>query len=160
MYKIGLGYDSHQLVLNRKLILGGIEIPFEKGLSGHSDADVLIHAIIDAIIGALNIGSIGELFPNTDLKYKDINSGILLTEIKEILSEKKYEIVNLDSNLILENPKLNPFIPSIKKKLAEILAISAEQISVKAKTNEKMGFEGEGLGISAQCIVLLKKENN
>jgi len=156
MQRIGLGYDSHRLVNGRPLILGGVTIPFEKGLKGHSDADCLIHAIIDAFLGALALGSIGDFFPDTDAKYKDISSLLLLQEIKAILQEKGTKIVNIDSVIILERPKLASYVPLIRETLAQALGIELDQISIKAKTNEKMGFEGAEEGISARVVVLVE----
>jgi 2-C-methyl-D-erythritol 2,4-cyclodiphosphate synthase len=157
MMKIGIGYDAHKLTNNRKLILGGVEIPYEKGLLGHSDADVLIHAIMDAILGALNLGSIGDLFPDTDSQYKDIASTILLAKVADLIQKQGYKLVNLDSVIVAEEPKLKPYIEEIKTNLAKFLKSAPEQISVKATTTEKMGFEGRKEGISAQSVVLLQK---
>lgn len=157
MYRIGLGYDIHKLEEKRKLILGGIEIPFEKGLYGHSDADVLIHSIIDAMLGALALGDIGTYFPDTDDKYKDISSIILLKEVDKLIHEKKYKINNIDCNIIAQKPKLRPYIDLIKKSLSEVLKIDADLISIKAKTNEKMDSVGELKAIEAHSIVMLIK---
>ena len=157
MYRIGLGYDIHKLEEKRKLILGGIEIPFEKGLYGHSDADVLIHSIIDAMLGALALGDIGTHFPDTDDKYKDISSIILLKEVDKLIHEKKYKINNIDCNIIAQKPKLRPYIDLIKKSLSEVLKIDADLISIKAKTNEKMDSVGELKAIEAHSIVMLIK---
>ncbi|MFA5878772.1 MAG: 2-C-methyl-D-erythritol 2,4-cyclodiphosphate synthase [Candidatus Margulisiibacteriota bacterium] len=154
--RIGLGYDSHQLVMKRPLILGGVEIPFEKGLLGHSDADCLIHAIIDALLGALALGSIGDFFPDTDAQYKNISSLTLLKEVQKLLEQKKAKIMNIDSVLILERPKMAPFISQIRENLAQALQINFDQIFVKAKTNEKMGFEGTEQGISARAVALIE----
>ena len=155
-YRIGTGYDIHKLTENRKLILGGIEIPFEKGLLGHSDADVLIHAIIDALLGALGLDDIGTLFPDTDDKYKDISSVILLKEVYKIVKSKGYKINNLDSNVIAQAPKLRPYIEKIRNNLSDIL--ETENISVKAKTNEKMDAVGELKAIEANAVVMLYLE--
>ncbi|MCP4049902.1 MAG: 2-C-methyl-D-erythritol 2,4-cyclodiphosphate synthase [bacterium] len=153
--RIGIGYDAHRLVENRKLILGGIEIPYIKGLLGHSDADVLTHAVIDALLGAINYGSIGDLFPDTDAKYKNISSLVLLEKVVEMLEDRQYSIINIDSVIIAQEPKLKPYIYAIRKSLADSLKISESQVSVKATTTEKMGFEGRKEGISTQSIVLL-----
>lgn len=155
-YRVGTGYDIHKLTENRKLILGGIEIPFEKGLLGHSDADVLIHAIIDALLGALGLDDIGTLFPDTDDKYKDISSVILLKEVYNLVKSKGYKINNLDSNVITQAPKLRPYIEKIRNNLSDIL--ETENISVKAKTNEKMDAVGELRAIEANAVVMLYLE--
>lgn len=157
MYRIGLGYDIHKLTSDRKLILGGIEIPYEKGLLGHSDADVLTHAIIDAMLGALALSDIGTHFPDTSNEFKDISSMILLTKTKELITEKGYEINNIDSNIIAQAPKLMPYIPQIRAKLAEVLTINEDLISIKAKTNEQMDSVGQKQAIIANAIVMLKK---
>ena len=152
-YRVGIGYDIHKLVEGRKLILGGIEIPFEKGLLGHSDADVLIHAIIDAMLGALGLDDIGTLFPDTDTKYKDISSVILLKEVYNLIKTKGYKINNIDSNVIAQAPKLRPYIEKIRNNLSKIL--ECENVSVKAKTNEKMDAVGEMKAIEANAVVML-----
>lgn len=157
-YRVGIGYDIHRLEDNRELIIGGIKIPYEKGLYGHSDADVLIHAIIDALLGALSLQDIGTLFPDTDPKYKGADSTVLLKNVCNIVSEKGYKIGNIDSNIIAQAPKMMPFIPDMKKQLAEVTGINSEQISVKAKTNEKMDAVGEKKAIEANATVLLYKE--
>ncbi len=156
-FRIGIGYDIHKLVENRDLILGGIKIPYEKGLLGHSDADVLIHAIIDALLGALNLQDIGTLFPDTDPKYKGADSTLLLKSVIELVSEKGYKIGNIDSNIIAQAPKMMPHIPAIKQKLSEIMKIDADLISVKAKTKEKLDAVGEKLAIETNAVVLLYK---
>mgnify|MGYP002672073034 FL=1 len=157
MFKIGLGYDIHRLVEDRDLIIGGIKIPYEKGLLGHSDADVLIHAIIDALLGAANLADIGTLFPDTDPKYKDANSVILLKNVIELVKEKGYKINNIDSNIIAQAPKMMPHIPEMKKVLANAMDIDIESISIKAKTKEKLDSVGEKLAIEANAAVLLEK---
>ena len=156
--RIGYGYDSHVFAENRKLILAGIEIPYELGLKGHSDADVVIHAIIDSIFGALALGDIGSHFPDNDNKYKDISSVVLLEETVSIMKEKKYSIGNIDVTIILEKPKLRNYIDSMREKLSKILSTSIENISIKAKTNEKMDAVGKGEGIAVHCICLLNKK--
>lgn len=153
--RIGIGYDSHRLVPDRKLILGGTEIPFEKGLAGHSDADVLSHAIIDAIIGALGEGDIGRHFPDTDSKWKDASSIMLLESIIKMAANKGFSIEWVDAVVILEKPKLLPHIASIKTNIARA-GIPADCINIKAKTNEGMGFTGRGEGIAAQAVCTLK----
>ena len=157
MYRIGSGYDIHRLTEGRDLIIGGVKIPYEKGLYGHSDADVLIHAIIDAMLGALALSDIGTLFPDTDPKFKGADSKVLLKNVFELIQEKGYEIVNLDSNIIAQKPKMMPYIPEMKRVLGEILHLDGETVSVKAKTNEKMDAVGEGMAIEAFASVLLKK---
>jgi len=152
--RIGIGYDVHQLVENRKLILGGVEILFEKGLEGHSDADVLIHSIIDAILGALAEGDIGQLFPDTDETYKDINSRILLKEVKKILDNSGYKIGNLDTTICAQEPKLQKYILQMRKKIASDLNTDISNISIKATTEENLGISGKG--ISAIAVVLLR----
>ena len=157
MYRIGLGYDIHKLTEGRDLIIGGVKITHEKGLLGHSDADVLIHAIIDAMLGALALADIGTLFPDTDELYKDADSTKLLMDVYNLIKEKKYVIENLDSNIIAQKPKMMPYIPKMKEVLCEILAIDPARISIKAKTNEKMDAVGKELAIEAHAVVLLKK---
>ncbi len=155
MFRIGYGYDVHRLVENRKLILGGVEIPCEKGLLGHSDADVLIHSIIDAILGALALGDIGKLFPDNDDKYKNIDSTILLKEVYNIMKSKGYKILNLDATIIAEKPKLSSFIIKIRQKIADLLKTEIENISIKATTEEGLGLKGEG--IAATTVLILTK---
>lgn len=157
LVRVGIGYDVHKLTENRKLILGGIEIPYEKGLMGHSDADVLIHAIMDALLGAAAKGDIGKNFPDNDEKYKDISSMILLKRVKDILNEDGYTVVNIDSTIVAQRPKLASYIDSMRKNIAEVLEIEIEQINIKATTEEGLGFTGEGKGISAYAICMLKK---
>lgn len=157
MYRIGLGYDIHKLTEGRNLIIGGVKITHEKGLLGHSDADVLIHAIIDAMLGALALADIGTLFPDTDELYKDADSTILLRDVYQLIKDKKYAIENIDSNIIAQQPKMMPYIPKMKEVLCQILSIEPERISIKAKTNEKMDAVGQELAIEAHAVVLLKK---
>lgn len=156
--KIGFGFDVHSLVEGRKLILGGVEIPSDKGLEGHSDADVLLHAISDALLGALALGDIGQHFPNTDSRWKNVDSSIILKHCYEMVKSKGYSISNIDSMLALESPKISPFIEQIKNKVAEVLEITPSQISVKATTTEKLGFVGRAEGAVAMATVLLIKE--
>ena len=155
--RIGLGYDVHKLVENRKLILGGVEFQYEKGLLGHSDADVLVHAIMDAILGALNLPDIGNLFPDTDDEYKDIYSIKLLDRVVKLMEEKSYKIGNLDKVIICEMPKISPKREEIQKKLAKHLKTDIENVSIKASTSEKLSFTGRGEGIEARAVVLLEK---
>ncbi len=157
MYKIGLGYDIHTLCEGRDLIIGGVKITHEKGLMGHSDADVLIHAIIDAMLGALALSDIGTIFPDTDAKYKNIDSTILLRHVNEKIMENGYEIVNIDSNIIAQEPKMMPYIPKMREAVNKVLKIGLQNISIKAKTNEKMDAVGQKLAIEAHAVVLLKK---
>ena len=155
--RIGLGYDVHKLVEGRPLIMGGVNIPYEKGLLGHSDADVLIHAIMDAMLGALALGDIGKHFPDTDEKYKGSDSMKLLQCVNDLINEKGYEISNIDSIIIAQSPKMAPHIENMRQNIANDLNTDIENISVKATTEEGLGFTGAKEGISAQSICLLKK---
>jgi len=156
--RIGQGYDVHKLAKGKSLILGGIEIKHTKGTIAHSDGDVLIHAIIDSILGAANLGDIGKLFPDTESKYKNIDSKILLTETVNILGKNGYEIENIDSTIILQKPKIASYIPKMKDTLANVLGIETNKISIKATTTEGLGFEGREEGVSAQAICLISKK--
>ena len=153
--RIGQGYDVHRLVGERRLILGGVEIPYEKGLLGHSDADVLVHAVIDALLGAAALGDIGQHFPDTDPAYKGISSIELLRRVGELLDEKGYVIENIDATIIAQKPKLAPYRPQMAANMAEALHLDAGRVSVKATTEEGLGFTGTGEGISSQAITLL-----
>lgn len=153
--RIGQGYDVHRLVEGRKLIIGGVDIPYEKGLLGHSDADVLLHAVMDALLGAAALGDIGQHFPDSDERYKGISSIALLKEVGKILQENGYMIENIDSSVIAQRPKLLPYRPQMAENIAAALGIEKEQVSVKATTEEGLGFTGTGEGISAQAIALL-----
>ena len=153
--RIGQGYDEHRLVEGRKLIIGGVDIPYEKGLLGHSDADVLLHAVMDALLGAAALGDIGQHFPDSDERYKGISSIALLKEVGKILQENGYMIENIDSTVIAQRPKLLPYRPQMAENIAAALGIEKEQVSVKATTEEGLGFTGTGEGISAQAIALL-----
>lgn len=157
MLRIGNGYDVHKLVEGRKLVLGGIEIPHTKGVLGHSDGDVLIHAIMDAMLGALALGDIGQHFPDTDMKYKNIDSSILLTKVTNLIKRKGYSIVNLDSIIVLQKPKVKPYIEDMRAKIASILQVEIDRVSVKATTEEKLGFTGDESGVKSYCVVLLEK---
>lgn len=157
MFRIGQGYDVHRLTENRKLIIGGVEIPYEKGLLGHSDADVLLHAVSDAILGAAALGDIGCLFPDNDMKFKDADSLLLLKEVVRVLNENGYCIVNIDSTVIAQMPKMKPHIPLMRKNIASACGIDESFVSVKATTEEGMGFTGSGDGISAQAICMIKR---
>lgn len=153
--RIGIGYDSHRLSEGRKLVIGGVDIPFEKGLQGHSDADVLCHAIIDAILGALGEGDIGRHFPDTDKKWKDASSIDLLSDITAFMKQKGFEILWIDSTVITERPKLSPYLEKMKENISKA-GVPPDAVNIKAKTNEGMGFIGKGEGIAAQAACLLK----
>lgn len=157
MFRIGQGFDVHQLVENRPLIIGGIEMDYPLGLLGHSDADVLLHTIADAALGAIAEGDIGKHFPDTDPAFKDADSAKLLTHVFEIVKEKGYKLGNLDCTIIAQKPKMAPYIPQIRKRIAELLEAEVDQINVKATTTEKLGFTGRGEGIAAQAVILLIK---
>ena len=158
-YRIGLGYDIHRLVEGRELIIGGVKITHEKGLLGHSDADVLVHAIIDGLLGALALDDIGTLFPDTDPKYKDADSVVLLKKVYEKVKSCGYRINNIDSNIIAQSPKMMPYIPKMKEILSEVLGIKYGDISIKAKTKEKLDAVGESRAIEANAAILLKFVN-
>ncbi len=155
--RIGIGYDVHKLVSGRPLILGGVNIPFELGLIGHSDADVLVHALMDAMLGALSLGDIGKYFPDDALKYKDADSMKLLNEVNDIIKAKNFEIVNIDSIIIAQKPKLKNYIPEMILNISNILDINIDQVSVKATTEEYLGFTGNLEGIKSQVVVLLEE---
>lgn len=157
MIRIGQGFDVHRLVEGRPLIIGGVEIPYEKGLLGHSDADVLLHTITDACLGAIGEGDIGRHFPDTDPKYKDADSAQLLTSVWELVKNKGYKLGNLDCTIMVEKPKMAPYIQEIRKRISELLDAKEEQINVKATTTEKLGFTGRGEGIASLAVVLLTK---
>lgn len=156
MYRIGEGYDVHKLVEGRKLILGGVNVPFDKGLLGHSDADVLTHAIMDALLGALSLGDIGKYFPDNDANYKNADSIVLLKEVKKMIDKKSASISNIDATIICEKPKLSTYIDDMRKNISDALNINIDKVSVKATTEEGLGFTGEGLGIKAKAITLLE----
>lgn len=156
--RIGMGYDVHRLTENRKLILGGVEIPYEKGLLGHSDADVLLHAIMDALLGAAALGDIGKHFPDTDPAYKGISSILLLEHVGRLLEAEGIKIGNIDATVIAQRPKLAPYIMNMRENIAKALNIDIQQINVKATTEEGLGFTGEGLGIASNAICLVEKE--
>lgn len=158
MFRIGHGYDVHRLTEGRKLILGGVDIPHEKGLLGHSDADVLVHAVMDSMLGALALGDIGKLFPDTDNRYRGADSMKLLSEVCRVIDEKGYTIGNIDAAVIAQAPKLAPYIVKMRENIAEVCGCELSRISVKATTEEKLGFTGEKLGISAHAVVLLMKK--
>lgn len=158
-FRTGIGFDVHAFSEGRKLIIGGIEIPFEKGLEGHSDADVLLHAICDAMLGALALGDIGIHFPNTDSKWKDADSSMLLNHVNNLVNEIGYELGNLDCVLAMEKPKISPYLVQITKKLSSILRVDVDQISIKATTTEKLGFIGRTEGVASFATVLLVKKD-
>ena len=154
--RIGHGYDVHRLTEDRKLIIGGIEIPYDKGLLGHSDADVLSHAVMDALLGAAALGDIGKLFPDSDQNYKGADSMVLCDRVAKLLKEKGYRVVNVDSTVIAQAPKLAPHIEKMRARLAEALGIEISAVSVKATTEEGLGFSGQGLGIAAHAVCLIE----
>ena len=158
--RVGLGYDVHRLVEGRDLILGGVKIPYEKGLLGHSDADVLLHALTDALLGAAALGDIGRHFPDTDERYRGISSLIVLEKAYTLVKERGYSLGNADMVLILQKPKLKEYIPSMEENIAGALSCEKERISVKATTEEGLGFTGQGEGVSAKAIVLLEKSKD
>ncbi len=158
--RIGMGYDVHKLVENRKLVIGGVEIPYEKGLLGHSDADVLLHAVMDALLGAAALGDIGKHFPDTDPAYKGISSIRLLEHVRKLLEENLFLIENIDATIIAQAPKMRPYIDSMRKNIADALGITIEQVNVKATTEEGLGFTGSGEGISSQAVCLLTSPVN
>ena len=156
--RIGHGYDVHRLAEQRKCIIGGVEIPYEKGLLGHSDADVLLHAIMDAILGAMALGDIGKHFPDNDIKYQDADSLMLTSEVASIMSKKGYKIGNIDATVIAQAPKLSPYIIQMRENISRALNTDVENVSVKATTEEKLGFTGDGLGIAAHAVCILVRE--
>ncbi len=158
--RIGMGYDVHRLVEDRKLIIGGVEIPYEKGLLGHSDADVLLHVIMDALLGAAALGDIGKHFPDTDPKYKGADSMKLLEYVGELLEENNYFIENIDATIIAQQPKMRPYIDQMRENIAKVLGIEISQVNVKATTEEGLGFTGSMEGISAQAICMLISPSN
>jgi 2-C-methyl-D-erythritol 2,4-cyclodiphosphate synthase len=157
MFRIGQGFDVHQLTDGRPLIIGGITIPYEKGLLGHSDADVLLHTIADACLGAIGEGDIGKHFPDTDPNFKDADSAKLLEHVWMMVKEKGYSLVNVDCTIIAQRPKMAPYIDSIKERVATLLDGTIDQVNVKATTTEKLGFTGRGEGIAAQAVILIQK---
>lgn len=158
-FRIGHGYDVHRLTENRKLIMGGVEIPYEKGLLGHSDADVLLHAVSDSLLGALALGDIGKHFPDTDQRYKGADSLQLLCHVVKLIKEHGYEAGNIDATILCQKPKLAPYIPMMRENIAKALETDISNISVKATTEEKLGFTGSGEGIAAHCVALLVKQD-
>ena len=155
--RIGHGYDVHRLVEGRKCIIGGVEIPYDKGLLGHSDADVLLHAIMDAVLGAMAAGEIGKLFPDNDPTYKGADSLVLTRRVAEVMVERGYRLGNIDATVIAQAPKLAPHIPAMREKIAEAFGVEVDRISVKATTEERLGFTGSGEGIAAHAVCLLEE---
>ncbi|WP_196598449.1 2-C-methyl-D-erythritol 2,4-cyclodiphosphate synthase [Pectinatus frisingensis] len=160
MMRIGMGYDVHLLTENRKLIIGGVDIPFTKGLLGHSDADVLLHAIADALLGAAGLGDIGRHFPDNDVQYKNISSMILLQKTIDLLRNKNYTVINIDATIIAQMPKMAPYIEIMRSNVAKVLSLDKEYINIKATTEEGLGFTGAGQGIAANAITLIEKCEN
>ncbi|MGD6796471.1 2-C-methyl-D-erythritol 2,4-cyclodiphosphate synthase [Metabacillus indicus] len=158
MFRIGQGFDVHQLTEGRPLIIGGIEIPYEKGLLGHSDADVLLHTVADACLGAIAAGDIGKHFPDTDSEFKDADSAKLLQHVWQLVKEKGYELGNIDCTIIAQKPKMAPYIDQMRERIAELLEADADQVNVKATTTEQLGFTGRGEGIASQASVLIVKK--
>jgi 2-C-methyl-D-erythritol 2,4-cyclodiphosphate synthase len=156
--RIGHGYDVHKLVEGRKLILGGVEIPYERGLLGHSDADVLVHAIMDALFGAAAMGDIGRAFPDNDPAYEGIDSMILLSRTREMLEERGWQVGNVDATVIAQRPKLMTYIPEMTRRIAQVLQVEVDQVNVKATTEEKLGFTGRGEGISAHSVAIITRK--
>lgn len=155
--RIGHGYDVHKFAQDRKLILGGVDIPCDMGLLGHSDADVLLHAISDALLGAAALGDIGKHFPDSDPKYKGIDSGLLLKNVADLLHERGYRVVNIDSTVIAQRPKLSPYIEQMRQNIAKYTDVDTDCVSVKATTEEGLGFTGQGLGIAAHAVCLIER---
>jgi len=155
--RVGIGYDSHPLVSGRKLILGGVDIPYDKGLSGWSDADVAAHAIIDALCGAADLGDIGTVFPPHELEYKDISSLVLLRKTGELVKAKGFEVVNIDVTIMAQSPKLSPFVPEMRKQLSRALGMRSTQVTIKTTTTNGLGFIGRGEGMAAQAVALIRK---
>ncbi len=157
MYRIGIGFDAHRFSMGRKLVLGGVEIPFELGLEGHSDADVLTHAICDAILGAIGESDIGNHFPDSDSRYKGVSSLVLLEQVRALSNSRDFKIENIDSTVVCERPKLSAYIPQMKEKLSSVIRVSEDSLGIKATTTDSMGFTGRGEGIAAYAVALVKK---
>ena len=155
--RIGHGYDVHRLVEGRRCIIGGVDIPHEKGLLGHSDADVLLHAVMDAVLGAMAAGDIGKLFPDSDAAYKGADSLVLTRRVAEVMVERGYRLGNIDATVIAQAPKLAPHIPAMRERIAEAFGVEVDRVSVKATTEEKLGFTGSGEGIAAHAVVLIER---
>lgn len=159
MSRVGIGYDVHKLVVDRKLILGGVDIPHDKGLLGHSDADVLLHAIADALLGAAALGDIGKHFPDTDERFRGISSLLLVKHVGNLLQEKKFIINNIDATIVAQKPKLSPFIPTMRQNIAETLNLALDDVNIKATTEERLGFTGNEEGISSYAVCSIDKSN-
>lgn len=157
--RIGHGYDVHRLVEGRPLILGGVSVPYEYGLLGHSDADVIVHALMDALLGAAGLWDIGHAFPDDDPETEGISSMILLARVRDMLEDRGYQVVNLDGTIVAQRPKLSPYIPAMREEVARVLGISPDQVNLKATTEEKLGFTGSGDGIAAHAVALITKES-
>lgn len=155
--RVGIGYDSHPLVSGRRLILGGVDVPYDKGLSGWSDADVVTHSIIDALCGAADLGDIGTLFPSQEPEYKDISSLVLLSKTRELLKARGFKVVNIDITLMAQNPKLSPFVAEMRNRISQALDVDSTQVTIKATTTNGLGFIGRGEGIAAQAVALIQK---
>lgn len=158
MVRIGFGYDAHRLVSGRKLMLGGVEIPHSTGFEGHSDADILLHAVADALLGAAALGDIGHHFPNTDPRYKGIASLLLLKHVADSLTQHRYAVVNVDATVVLDEPRISPFVDQMRDNIASVLKISMQQVSIKATTHEGLGFIGEGKGGAAHAVAVLMQQ--
>ncbi|MGH8640633.1 MAG: 2-C-methyl-D-erythritol 2,4-cyclodiphosphate synthase [Burkholderiales bacterium] len=156
--RIGQGFDAHALVSGRKLVIGGVQVPYEKGLAGHSDADVLIHALCDALLGAAGLGDIGQHFPDSDARFKDIDSRKLLREVARLVKGRGLKVVNVDATVIAQAPRLAPHVPAMRANLVSDLGVAADAVNIKAKTTEKLGFVGRGEGIAAEAIALLEEQ--
>ena len=156
--RIGQGFDAHALVSGRKLVIGGVQVPYEKGLAGHSDADVLIHAVCDALLGAAGLGDIGQHFPDSDARFKDIDSRKLLREVARLVKGRGLKVVNVDATVIAQAPRLAPHVPAMRANLVSDLDVAADAVNIKAKTTEKLGFVGRGEGIAAEAVALLSDE--
>jgi 2-C-methyl-D-erythritol 2,4-cyclodiphosphate synthase len=154
--RIGQGYDVHRISEGRTLILGGVKVPWERGLLGHSDADVLVHAVMDALLGAAGLGDIGKLFPDSDERYAGISSIYLLEQVRDLLAQKGFSVVNIDATLVAQAPKISPYTAQMERRMAETLGIPAERVNVKATTEERLGFTGSGEGMAAQAVALLE----
>jgi len=159
-YRIGNGFDSHRLVSGRRLVLGGVVIPFEKGLDGHSDADALLHAICDAILGALALGDIGQHFPDTDARWKGCDSAVFVHECLRLAEERGYQVSNMDATIMAQQPKMMPYIDAMRRRIADLLRVLPECVGLKAKTMEHMGFIGRGEGIAVMAVVMLKRQKS
>jgi len=156
MMRIGHGYDVHRLVEGRKLILGGVDIPYEKGLLGHSDADVLVHSVMDALLGAAALGDIGKHFPDSDMKYKGISSMLLLKEVHRLLLSKGYRVGNIDATIVAQRPKLSPYLPVMAENIAGVLEVDTDRVNIKATTEEGLGISGSGEGIMAYAVCIIE----